>query len=335
MSTPLEINSTIGTNILHEVAHHLPEDHINSQPLTLTDSSDSQYLALPGTVSDQTIEAVPYYEDLEDLGRKEEGTLYRLKPKGFRNTETYDQKEDVIVLEDRVVFKCYHEVDDKMNDDWIVRRIYFSHKEIRGLIRGFHFIKFHKSWVDLPSQGRPECFALAESNRHVAMALKSFKYMIFVKRKKGTGKVIPKYQKWYSYACAMAVQTCHVLQSAGSQYENDPRWMICESATDKSHSFVYEDNFHNPPSEPNTWTKLINAFLHYTYNLSNNQTLISSLDCDEHGQISNLLCYVRNSPPYHGRDDPKLATLIDRQFKLFEEQHVCNKICEMLGNVPF
>ncbi|EGG06803.1 uncharacterized protein MELLADRAFT_106305 [Melampsora larici-populina 98AG31] len=119
-------------------------------------------------------------------------------------------------------------------------------------------------------------------------------------------------------------EPCYVLQGAGSTYEAEPRWKILDGATDRSHT---------KPDEPNTWTRLIHAFIHYTYDLSGNQTLISHLDCDEHGKISNSICYDQNCPPYHSRDKPEMKVSVERAFKLFREQHVCNDICGVIGNV--
>ncbi|KAH9815426.1 hypothetical protein DFH28DRAFT_1082273 [Melampsora americana] len=163
-------------------------------------------------------------------------------------------------------------------------------------------------------QVQARCFAHMESNRHAAMALKCFQRLLFLKIRDVKGRLIPKYQQWYLHACAMVIQPCY-------------------GATDISHSFVHKDNFNNPPGAPHTWTHLIHAFIHYTYNLSADKTLISNLDCDDHGKISNLIRYVRDQPPYHSRDNANMACVVDRQFNRCDNQHVCNKICELLGNV--
>ncbi|EGG07577.1 uncharacterized protein MELLADRAFT_71610 [Melampsora larici-populina 98AG31] len=165
------------------------------------------------------------------------------------------------------------------------------------------------------------------------MALKHFQHSLFIKGRNDTGPLQPVYQQWYTDSCSMVIQPCYVLQSAGTPYEGEPRWMIFEAATDNSHSFVTETNFNKPPKEHNAWTRLIHAFIHYTYDLSGDQTLISNLDCDDHGKISNVTCYVRNSPPYHSRNNAEMAGIVECAFKLFAEQHVCNDICELLGNV--
>lgn len=68
--------------------------------------------------------------------------------------------------------------------------------------------------------------------------------------------------------------------------------MIIEGVNhERNHCFIYEYGFHNPPMDPHAWTDLINAFVHYTYDISGRKSLISKLDCDERGKINSVIVY--------------------------------------------
>ncbi|EGG08073.1 uncharacterized protein MELLADRAFT_105349 [Melampsora larici-populina 98AG31] len=190
-------------------------------------------LTPPGNRTNDTITSdssnkvpIPYYETIENLARKEEGTLYRLKARRVRPMDcvvSYDPYEDVEYYDDHIAYKGFQLIKSESNKEgWRVRRIYFDHHEIRGFLRGHYFLKFHETWKDLPTQGRSHCFARAESHRHAAMTLKSFQFHLFNKRRDDSGKLIPDYQQWYSDSCSMVIQPCYALQSAGSPYVGEP-----------------------------------------------------------------------------------------------------------------
>ncbi|KAH9825276.1 hypothetical protein DFH28DRAFT_878639, partial [Melampsora americana] len=78
-----------------------------------------------------------------------------------------------------------------------------------------------------------------------------------------------------------------------------PCWMVCKGVNDsKTHHLMYGFRFKNEPMEPHAWTNLINAFVHYTYTLSDHWSLISILDCDKHRQIPNVECFVKKYVTY-------------------------------------
>ncbi|EGG03455.1 uncharacterized protein MELLADRAFT_65602 [Melampsora larici-populina 98AG31] len=270
-------------------------------------------------------EIVPYYERIEDLSRKEEGCLYRLKAKPLRETALfYDQYEDITVLEDRVGYRCFQKPTfDLDSDHWTIRYIYLNHREVSG----WYFLKYHVTWKDMDSQGRGHCFECAQSNRFAAMALRSFRHALYIKIRNAYGAINLVHQQWYSDSASLV--------SSGSEYHSEPRWMICEGINDgKSHRFVNETRFDNKPMEPYTWTDLIYAFVHYTYDLSDGRLLISNLDCDEHGRLTNIVCFDKNSAPHHSRDNAEVVDQIKDVFNHFEEQHRCNIVCQHLGNIP-
>ncbi|KAH9818391.1 hypothetical protein DFH28DRAFT_888642, partial [Melampsora americana] len=264
---------------------------------------------------------VPWYESLPNLGRKEEGCLYRMLPKPFRQNELfYSQYDDVTVLEDHIVYKVFNNITN--DDEWSVRKIFLNHREARG----WYFLKFGRAWKTLVSQGRRHCFDRAQSSRYASMVLKSFQDALFTKMRNNFGVINLVHQQWFSNSVSM--------KSAGTLYIDEPRWMICEGMNDeRSHRFVSESRFINEPFEPYIWTDLIYAFVHYAYDLSNGRSLIYNLDCDEHGSITNVQCFTKDDPPYHIRNDPGAAEKINSAFVNFTEQHRCNLICQHLGNI--
>ncbi|KAH9810400.1 hypothetical protein DFH28DRAFT_902979 [Melampsora americana] len=278
---------------------------------------------------------VPYFEAIENLELKDEGCLYRLREKFISHSNpfhVYNQYEDVYFIEDRVAYSRYQRgpVVSRDAGEWIVLRIYIHHREAGG----FYFLKYHKSWSDMVSQGRAHCFDRAHSNHYAAMALKEFKRMFFIKRRDEHGRMIGTYQRWHHEANSLSIAPVHPLQSTGALYEGEPRWKICEGVTDRfSHRYVYEYNFNNEPMEYQPWTKLIQTFIHFVYDLSDSKTLISNLDCDEHGVISNVLCFTKNSPPYHSRNSVDMQGVVERAFIHFPDHHDCNELCEHLGNI--
>ncbi|KAH9817858.1 hypothetical protein DFH28DRAFT_1080968 [Melampsora americana] len=166
------------------------------------------------------------------------------------------------------------------------------------------------------------------------MALKSFKTALFMKIINADGVINMVHQQWYSHSKAMSIQVLYILQSAGTTYENKPCWMICEGINDvKSHCFVHHSKFNNDPREPHTWSNLIFAFVHYAYNLSEGTSLISNLDSDKHGCINHVICFGKDSPPYHSCNLEEVADVIATSFINFCDQHRGNIICEHLGNI--
>ncbi|EGG02412.1 uncharacterized protein MELLADRAFT_110202 [Melampsora larici-populina 98AG31] len=285
-------------------------------------SSDTNMSDAPGSgpVSPTPYVTAPYYVDIEDLSRKQSGCLYRLRRKTLRQTVTsYDQLENVTLIKDDVVYTSGELVlHVTIEDGWTIRKMYLNHDEVGGL----YHLKFDPSWLELDTEGRYECFARAESNRYASWAMNQFQYTLSRKRRNGRGRLVPKYQRYYSLLLSMVVQPCHAMQSTGSGYDDEPRWMICERVTDRGHAYVHEGNFHNKPTERRPWTSLIHAYIHYVYDLSADQTLISRLDCDDHGKISNLVCWDRNRPPYHSRDVVEMHGRVQRAFQMFAEQHL-------------
>ncbi|EGG00503.1 uncharacterized protein MELLADRAFT_111731 [Melampsora larici-populina 98AG31] len=79
----------------------------------------------------------------------------------------------------------------------------------------------------MESQGRAQCFARAESNRYAAWALRHFQHTLSLKRRNRRGRMVSKYQRWYSLSLSLVVQPCHVIQSAGTGYNDEPRWRWC------------------------------------------------------------------------------------------------------------
>ncbi|EGG00089.1 uncharacterized protein MELLADRAFT_93880 [Melampsora larici-populina 98AG31] len=324
------ISSSTGEPGKHLIEHHAVEcvdDSLHS--LSSMDIS-AEYNATSGAEN-----PVPYFELIEDLGRKEEGTLYRVLKKLIDPNSLftfYDQYEVVNYLEDQVTYSGYQLVPRYIGSEWIVRKIYVHHRE--SDVKGLRFLKFHSSWGELPSQGRPHCFDRAHSNRYAAMALKEFKQMFFIKRRDHSDRMNAIHQKWHHECLSLSIQPVHILQSTGSTYDDEPRWMLCEGITDQfSHRYVLKDNFNNLPMEYQPWTKIIQAFIHYVYDLSDSKTVISNLDCDEHGRLSNVVCFTKNSTPYHSRESSAMADIVNRAFVLFPEQHDCNELCEHLGNI--
>ncbi|EGG05377.1 uncharacterized protein MELLADRAFT_107653 [Melampsora larici-populina 98AG31] len=231
---------------------------------------------------------------------------------------SYDQSENVTLIKDEVVYTSGELVlHVTIEDGWTICKMYLNHDEVGGL----YHLKFDPSWLELDTEGRYECFARAESNRYASWAMNQFQYTLSCKRRNGRGRLVPKYQQYYSLSLSMVVQPCHAMQSAGSGYDDEPRWMICERVTDRGHAYVHEGNFHNKPTERRPWTSLIHAYIHYVYDLSADQTLISRLDCDDHGKISNLVCWDRNRPPYHSRDVVEMHGRVQHAFQMFAEQH--------------
>ncbi|EGG05438.1 uncharacterized protein MELLADRAFT_64179 [Melampsora larici-populina 98AG31] len=239
---------------------------------------------------DSNVSKVPWYEKLEDLGRKEEGCLYRLRSKPLRPSAMfYDQNEDVSHLEDRVGFRCFQKVPFVVPLGWEVCYIHLTHREVSG----WYLLKFDTAWKDMLSQGRGHCFVRAESNRFAVMAMGAFRRDLYNKIENAYGAINLVHQQWYSNAASMA--------SSGSKYEDEPRWMICEGLTDeKSHRFVYENRFDNEPMVPYTWNDLIYAFVHFAYDISGGRTLISNLECDARGRITNIQRAI--SQPQRSRD---------------------------------
>ncbi|KAH9808542.1 hypothetical protein DFH28DRAFT_908939, partial [Melampsora americana] len=271
---------------------------------------------------------VPYYEHISDLSNKTEGCLYRLLPRHSRDSEVwYNPYEDVPFLEDHVVYDTYQKVKVLPRGDlseWVVWRIYIHLREAPD----WYFLKFHVSWEDMKSQGRAHCFERAQSNRYAAMMLKSFQHCLYIKRKNSKGQVDLQYRQWYTDSLSMVL--------TGPHHDDQPRWMICEGVADpsSSHRYIYEYNFNNKPIEPQAWTDHIHAFVHYIYDISAGMTLIANLECDDHGKITNIVCFDQQNPPYHSCNDSDMAGRIDRAFNLhFPCQHKCNKICEHIGNV--
>ncbi|EGG00890.1 uncharacterized protein MELLADRAFT_111372 [Melampsora larici-populina 98AG31] len=220
------ISSSTGKPGKHLIEHHAVEcvdDSLHS--LSSMDIS-AEYNTTSGAEN-----PVPYFELIEDLGRKEEGTLYRVLENLIDPNSLftfYDQYEVVNYLEDQVTYSGYQLVPRYIGSEWIVRKIYVHHRE--SDVKGLRFLKFHSSWGELPSQGRPHCFDRAHSNR-------------------------------------------------------------------------------------------------------DSKTVISNLDCDEHGRLSNVVCFTKNSTPYHSRESSAMADIVNRAFVLFPEQHDCNELCEHLGNI--
>ncbi|EGF97196.1 uncharacterized protein MELLADRAFT_114520 [Melampsora larici-populina 98AG31] len=183
---------------------------------------------------------VPYFERLENLGLKAEGTLYRLSellPDQKAIFTIYNQYEHVNYLGDRVAYSSFQLVGRCNGGDWVVCKIYIT--------------------------------------------------------------------------------PVHILQSTGSTYDDEPRWMLCEGVTDQfSHAYVTNEKFNNPPGEYQRWTKIVQAFIHYVYDLSNSNTVITSLECDKHG----------SSPPYHSRHIAGVAEMVQQAFIRFPDEHVCNEL---------
>ncbi|EGG10943.1 uncharacterized protein MELLADRAFT_92336 [Melampsora larici-populina 98AG31] len=297
------------------------------------DGSELADISISSTGHIKRAAVVPYYEYIEDLSSKEEGYIYRLKPKKIKdNANHYDQYEDVNQIEDRIGFRGYSLIKAAAckDEDWVVRWIYIYHREISG----WYHLKFHNSWDQMASQGHAHCFERALNNRYVEMALRSFIHDLF-KKMDGGGhlEIDPVIQLWHQGASAMKVSRMCVMQSSGSPYDDEPRWKIIEEQTAVSHRYICKDNYYNPPARRGVWSDLIYAFHHYTYDFSASQTLIANLDCDRHGHISNVVCLDKKSTPYHSCENPSIADNIKRAFRQFAEQHECNEICEVLGNV--
>ncbi|EGG04667.1 uncharacterized protein MELLADRAFT_88687 [Melampsora larici-populina 98AG31] len=290
------------------------------------------------TIEDES-DIVPYYETIEDLGRKKNGMLYRLSPKCFRDQQPhYNPLEVVPYLDDRVGYSEGQQVQVANHSlDWVVRKAYLHHRDYQ--IAGSYHIKYNLTWANLLSQGRSHCFERAQNSRYVAMALESFQKDLFRKRREnGNGNINPLHLQWAIVASSMSVQPLHILQSsATATTDNEPLWKIFKGATTaRFHRFIHVNAFHNEPSmEPEAWpwTSLIYAFLHYTYELSGDRTLIANLDCDEHGNLSNIVCYDKETVPYHSRQSVEMAKAVDLAFSKFVDQHECNEVCEHVGSV--
>ncbi|EGF97119.1 uncharacterized protein MELLADRAFT_114579 [Melampsora larici-populina 98AG31] len=158
------------------------------QTLSVSDQAD---------ISMGTVSSIPYYEYIEDLGLKEEGYIYRLKPKKIKDKMTYyDPYEDVDQLEDRIGFRGYSLVKAATHDeDWVVRWIHVYHREILG----WYHLKFHKHWLQMASQGRAHCFERALNNRRLKRDL--------FNKIDGGGKldIDPVIERWHQNASGMKV----------------------------------------------------------------------------------------------------------------------------------
>ncbi|EGG09186.1 uncharacterized protein MELLADRAFT_104511 [Melampsora larici-populina 98AG31] len=293
--------------------------------------------------SNDSATAVPYYKDIPDLGLREEGTLYRLSPKAFHpNHPHYNGHEVVPFLHERVGYKVGQHNDDEHTAlidgsgwEWVSRKLYLHHREYH--IAGIYHLKYQNRWADMNSQGRAHCFERAQSSRYVAMALEAFQKTLFRKGRSNVGSVNATHLQWYHIAKSLAVQPSYVVQGSGCVNDEEPRWKICERATKgfDLHRFVWADNYQNEPNQKEAWpmTDLIFAFIHYTYELSGDRTLIANLVCDESGKLSNLTCYDRYKIPYHSRHSHDMEDAVHTAFTRFVNQHVCNEICEHLGSV--
>ncbi|EGG00802.1 uncharacterized protein MELLADRAFT_111515 [Melampsora larici-populina 98AG31] len=298
---------------------------------------------------------VPYYEDLENLGVKEEGRLYRVEEKTFQqDSPYYDEYEFVSLLKDSIYYKCFDKVTVNVRDnaDMYHCRIYLDHREAKG----WYFLKYEDTWARLESQGRAQCFERALSSRDARMVLARFKDELFKRTRNERGKINPVHLLWHGLAEAMKVQPCHVVQCAGSKYEDEPRWMVIEGVNEEStHRFIYEYGFNIQPMEPHNWTDLINAFVHFTYQLSGGKSLIAKLNGDARGQITNVVIYDKeyvfnfilqkgraNSDkynnafrrrPFHSQTSQEMMDKIKNVFEVhFPYEHKCNLICQHIGD---
>ncbi|KAH9808044.1 hypothetical protein DFH28DRAFT_911500 [Melampsora americana] len=290
------------------------------------------------TSSNENPGFVPYFEKIENLGLKEEGTIYRVADKLFYPNEPFtifnQYDEDDLPLEDSVRYSCFENLVPRYigSDNWIVRRIYVHHREPK--IKGHRLLKFHVSWPHMASQGRAHCFYRAHSNRYVAIMLGDFKRTLYKKSRDNNDNLIALNQKWHHACLSLTIPPVHILQSTGTTYDVEPRWMLCDAVTDRfSHQYVTPDNFNNQPVEYQLWTDIIQGFLHYVFDHSDRKTVISNLECDGHGKLSNVVCLTRNSPPYHSRLVPEMAEIVNRTVVRFPEDHVCNELCEVVGNL--
>ncbi|EGG11620.1 uncharacterized protein MELLADRAFT_59669 [Melampsora larici-populina 98AG31] len=303
-------------------------DHDNSEATSRTvedDESDNQVDpdSSLDTASSRN-ERVLYYYTIEDISDRLQGCVYCLFPKVFdQRYPPYNPYEWVNFLKDTVLFQVKHNFQLPARDTafWAARSICIDeHEELHGK----YIIKHSLLWDDRDS--RAHCFERAQSNRFALMMLGAFQQSILIhkrRKERNQGCANDMHRQMYSESLS--------LKTARSLFDQ-ARWFICEGKTDpkSTHRYIWEYDFHALPTEKQTWTDHLYAWFHYTYEVTGGQTLFAGLDCDEHGQLSNLVLFTKGKPPHYD-ESAGMKARIDRAFLHFREQHVCNKICEHLG----
>ncbi|EGG01608.1 uncharacterized protein MELLADRAFT_110859 [Melampsora larici-populina 98AG31] len=268
---------------------------------------------------------VLYYAAIDDISARETGCIYRLFAKSINQSHPpYNPYEWLNFMEDSVRFQVKQPVQLPARDTafWVAKNIYIdAHDELHGK----YIIKSSLLWDDCDS--RAHCFERSQSNRYATTLLEAFRQSILIhkrrkERKRGASNNL--HRQIYSDCCA--------LKTARSVYDGAPRWLICEGLYDPNttHRYIWEYDFNSLPRDKQTWTDHINAWVHYTYEVSGNQTLIVGLDCDEHGVLTNLVLFTKGKP-LHYDESAVMKGRIEHTFMHFRKQHECNKICEHVG----
>ncbi|EGG10605.1 uncharacterized protein MELLADRAFT_103288 [Melampsora larici-populina 98AG31] len=325
------------------------EEEILSEDKTLEDDQEDNNiendLSLDMSQSARSTrdERVLYYEVIPDLRDRGKGCIYRLFTQVFDVCRPpYNPYEWLEFQNDFVDFHIKSQVQLGPRDSgfWVGKRIYIDHPKLVG----YYTLKHNLLWEDEDS--RAHCFERAQSHRFGEMMLSAFRKSILIhqrRKERKRGKENDMHRQLYSDSLSMKIPSLYVMQTACRLFDQDPQWILCEGQTapeitrteaQTTHRYIWEYDFHSLPSVKQTWTEHIFAWVHYTYEVTGQQSLITSLECDVHGQITNLVVYTKGKPPRYD-ESAEMVARIDRSFIHFREQHACNMICKHLGLTKF
>ncbi|EGG03022.1 uncharacterized protein MELLADRAFT_90543 [Melampsora larici-populina 98AG31] len=277
-------------------------DEVPSTDASLPDSvSPSDVVVIKSSVASITNNKheVPFDMLRSDLMAKSAAILYRFSPIPYDNSNlTYDPvalNTDNKYKKSIALYSCsplIHQV-ARDSSDWSVKAVDIESTKIHNEM----VAKYHHHWLTSGSLAREHALERGHSNLYVCHMLHHFQttlqdYWLQKVNKPGYGLQIKQDRALHAQSLGLQVPMACLLQTIGQN--NSCEWLICEEANHpKNHEYVNEYKFTQDQSEEDPWENLIHAFIHHTYQHSGKQSLITQLNCDIGGQMTNVVCFAR------------------------------------------
>ncbi|EGG05378.1 uncharacterized protein MELLADRAFT_88071 [Melampsora larici-populina 98AG31] len=193
-----------------------------------------------------------------------------------------------------------------------------------GLLPYDGIARFHDNWSWTATSGKQQAVEIANAHMYVSQMLRRFQSRLRIMSKSGP----PEVYDWYLLAKVLHVPRVSLMQTIGTLDEGLPRWMLVETARDPtSAQYVTHSCYRDTLPAADRWKALLFAFIHYAYQESGGDTLISQIDCDKWGVISNVVTFNKASYYLENSDG------LDQPFFDFRGGHPCNNVCQQLGLV--
>ncbi|EGG10936.1 uncharacterized protein MELLADRAFT_59902 [Melampsora larici-populina 98AG31] len=190
--------------------------------------------------------------------------------------------------------------------------------------------KQHTEWTSRPNLARSHALERVKSNLYVADLLKVFVQDLenVSKSKRGqTARIAA--EDMHMQSCNLKVPPNSLLKTFGRTLSDESEWLLIDAPHD-SDNVRYLHPYKFRCDHEDKWSNLVHALAHFAYHRTGALSLLSQIDCDKSGNLSNLICFTRGYP-HVGIPGTDMDEEVHMAFVHFKGEHKCNPICRTLG----